>query len=225
MEFFSSNEDELNFLINKLTKTISEFTTLSRELAEKAIIETNMKIKEGESIIEKMNNFINNNDNNINKEDIIELNKKLNNYKNEFSNLANTFDITQKKYINKKAENALIYESNMSNKKNDLIDDDESKKNIEENKNYDKNKLKIEVKERKNSINNENNLVFQKNIGDISKVENGENNINIPDEVFNSINNKANKKRKKIFCGILIILSIVFISVILFLTFFFEKNQ
>ena len=225
MEFFSSNEDELNFLINKLTKTISEFTTLSRELAEKAIIETNMKIKEGESIIEKMNNFINNNDNNINKEDIIELNKKLNNYKNEFSNLANTFDITQKKYINKKAENALIYESNMSNKKNDLIDDDESNKNIEENKNYDYNKLKIEVKERKNSINNENNLVFQKNIGDISKVENGENNINIPDEVFNSINNKANKKRKKIFCGILIILSIVFISVILFLTFFFEKNQ
>ena len=107
-EFFSSQEDELIILFDKLTKTISTFTTLSRELAEKAIIETNSKIKEGEEMIKKLENFVKNNESNLNKEDMIELNKKINIYKSEFKNLVNKFNQTQSTYINKKAENALI---------------------------------------------------------------------------------------------------------------------
>ena len=218
-ELFSTQEDELNILFDKLTKIISTFTTLSRELKEKAIIETNLKIKEGETMIEKMENFMKNNENGLGKDEMIELNKKINNYKIEFNNLKNKFNITQKAYINKKAENALIddIEININNKKNILIDDDSINKKEEKNKNYEDNNFK---NEKRNSINNNiNSIVFEKNIG----VNNTENINNISDEVFNSINIKANKKKKKIFCGILIILSVVIISVILFFLFFMKK--
>ena len=222
-DFFTSQEDELNILFDKLSKTISAFPTLSRELAEKAIIETNLKIKEGEEIIENMINSINNNENNFNKEENIELNKKMNNLKNEFNNLVNLFNTAQNKYINKKAENALIddIEISINHNKNDLIDDESiKKKEIGKNKNKNKNEKEstYQIRDRKPSLHNENTMGFEKNIGNISGVANNDNN-NIPEEVFKNINKKSSKKKKKIFYGVLIILAIVLISVILFLTF------
>ena len=221
-EFFSSQEDELNILFDKLSKTISTFSTLSRELAEKAIIETNSKIKEGEEMIEKLEDFVKDNETNLNKDEILELNKKINNYKIEFNNLIHKFNQTQNTYINKKAENALIedIEVSINNKKTDLIDDETSKK--------DENKKKFGKKNfnthKSNSIsNNINNMVFEKNIANISGVNSGNNNL--PEEVFTAINNKSNKKRKKILCGVLVILSVVIITVIIYLTFFLPKNE
>ena len=223
-DFFSTQEDELNIFFDKLSKTISAFPTLSRELAEKAIIETNLKIKEGESIIEKMNDFINNNENNINKEENIELSKKVNNLKNEFNNLVNLFNIAQNKYINKKAESALIddIEISINHNKHDLIDDESIKNKNEIRKNKNNEESTFQIKDRKPSLHNENTLGFEKNIGNISGVGNNDNN-NIPEEVFKNINKKSFKKKKKIFYGVLLILAIVLISVILFLTFLPKK--
>lgn len=224
-DFFSTQEDELNIFFDKLSKTISAFPTLSRELAEKAIIETNLKIKEGEAIMQKMIDFINNNENNISKEDNIELNKKMNNLKNEFYNLVNLFNITQNKYINKKAESALIddIEISINHNKNDLIDDESIKNKKEVGKIKNNEESTFQIQARKPSMHNENTLGFDKNIGNITGVGNNENNNNIPEEVFRSINNKSSKKKKKIFYGVLLILAIVLISVILFLTFLPKK--
>jgi hypothetical protein len=225
-EFFSSQEDELNILFDKLTKTIATFTTLSRELAEKAIIETNIKIKEGEDIIEKMTNYITNNENKVNKDEMIELNKKINNYKNEFNNLVNKFNVTQNTYINKKAENALIDDIelniNNNNNKNDLIDDESRDKSKNE---ADNNKNNIEIaniiKNISNINSNGNNMEFEKNITNIS----GVNNNNISDEVFNSMNIRANKKKKKVLCTLLIILFIIIISFVLFIAFYTKNSK
>ena len=222
-EFFSSQEDELIILFDKLTKTISTFTTLSRELAEKAIIETNSKIKEGEEMIKKLENFVKNNESNLNKEDMIELNKKINIYKSEFKNLVNKFNQTQSTYINKKAENALIedIEVSINNKKTDLIEEDISKKGEENNPNFGESNFNIQ--KRDSIINNVNNMVFEKNIGNISGVNAGNNNL--AEEVFSTINIKSNKKRKKIFCAVLVILSVVIIAVVIYLIFFLPKNE
>ena len=222
-EFFSSQEDELIILFDKLTKTISTFTTLSRELAEKAIIETNSKIKEGEDMIKKLENFVKNNESNLNKEDMIELNKKINIYKSEFKNLVNKFNQTQSTYINKKAENALIedIEVSINNKKTDLIEEDISKKGEENNHNFGESNFNIQ--KRDSIINNVNNMVFEKNIGNISGVNAGNNNL--AEEVFSTINIKSNKKRKKIFCAVLVILSVVIIAVVIYLIFFLPKNE
>ena len=222
-EFFSSQEDELIILFDKLTKTISTFTTLSRELAEKAIIETNSKIKEGEEMIKKLENFVKHNESNLNKEDMIELNKKINIYKSEFKNLVNKFNQTQSTYINKKAENALIedIEVSINNKKTDLIEEDISKKGEENNHNFGESNFNIQ--KRDSIINNVNNMVFEKNIGNISGVNAGNNNL--AEEVFSTINIKSNKKRKKIFCAVLVILSVVIIAVVIYLIFFLPKNE
>lgn len=219
-ENFSSQEDKLNILLDKLTKTISTFTTLSKELAEKAIIETNLKIKEGETMIEKMEDFIKDNENSINKEEMIELNKKIINYKNEFNNLVNKFNNTQNKYINKKeiALIDLIDDAEINKNKKGLIDDETNDEKKEKNK-----KEEGKFKETgRNSI--ANNMAFEKNIGNISGVNNPDNN-NINEDVFDSINIKTSKKKKKILCGILIILSVVIISVILYLSFFVKKSD
>ena len=133
-EYISAQEDELNILFDKLTKTITTFTTLSREQAEKAIIETNAKIKDGENILEKLENFLKDNENNIPHEEIVEYNKKINNFKTDFKNIVNKFNVTQSTYINKKAETALIddIEISINQNKTDLIDDDMSKKKVED---------------------------------------------------------------------------------------------
>ena len=66
-------------------------------------------------------------------------------------------------------------------------------------------------------------MVFEKNIGNISGVNAGNNNL--AEEVFSTINIKSNKKRKKIFCAVLVILSVVIIAVVIYLIFFLPKNE
>ena len=216
LDAFSSKEDELNVLLDKLTKTISAFSTLSREQAEKAIIETNVKIKEGQFLIEKMNDFLKDNENNISKEETIELNKRVNNYKNEFNDLVNKFNKTQSTYINKKAETALIddIEVSINNNQKDLIDIEEKKTDV-------KNVRNSIQTQNKNYVVNINNIELKKNIENLTGANNFENNY-ISEEVFKSVKNKARKK-KKIFCGIILILSVILISVLFFFV-FYRKN-
>jgi hypothetical protein len=216
LDAFSSKEDELNVLLDKLTKTISAFSTLSREQAEKAIIETNVKIKEGQFLIEKMNDFLKDNENNISKEETIELNKRVNNYKNEFNDLVNKFNKTQSTYINKKAETALIDDNEVSinNNQKDLIDIEEKKTDVKNIRNS------IQT-QNKNYVVNINNIELKKNIENLTGANNFENNY-ISEEVFKSVKNKARKK-KKIFCGIILILSVILISVLFFFV-FYRKN-
>ena len=220
-EYISAQEDELNILFDKLTKTITTFTTLSREQAEKAIIETNAKIKDGENILEKLENFIKDNENKIPHEEIVEYNKKINNFKNDFKNIVNKFNVTQSTYINKKAETALIddIEISINQNKTDLIDDDMSKKKVEDiNKKEDPT---FKIGNIQNMSNNGNNLDFGKNIDNIS----GINNNTISDEVFRTMNLKSSKKKRKLYCALLIVLSVIIISFILILILFTQKSK
>ena len=220
-EYISAQEDELNILFDKLTKTITTFTTLSREQAEKAIIETNAKIKDGENILEKLENFIKDNENKIPHEEIVEYSKKINNFKNDFKNIVNKFNLTQSTYINKKAETALIddIEISINQNKTDLIDDDMSKKKVEDiNKKEDPT---FKIGNIQNMSNNGNNLDFDKNIGNIS----GINNNTVSDEVFRTMNLKSSKKKRKLYCALLIILSVIIVSFILILILFTQKSK
>ena len=113
-ENFTSYEDELITLLNKLSETIETYNTLSREQAEKAILETNIKINNCKDILEKMEGYINNLKGDD--EEKTELNKKLLNYKTEYYEILNKYKEIQDNYINKKTENALMDE--------DLIDED-----------------------------------------------------------------------------------------------------
>jgi len=219
-EYISAQEDELNILFDKLTKTIRTFTTLSRELAEKAIIETNAKIKDGENILEKLENFIKDNENKIPHEEIVEYNKKINNYKNDFKNLVNKFNITQNTYINKKAETALIddIEISINHNKADLIDDDMSKKKEDTNR---KGEAAFKLGNMQSMTNNGNNLDFDKNIGNLS----GINNNTVSDEVFKTMSLKSSKKKRKLYCTLLIILSVIIVSFILILILFTQNSN
>ena len=220
-EYISAQEDELNILFDKLSKTITTFTTLSREQAEKAIIETNAKIKDGENILEKLENFIKDNENKIPHEEIVEYNKKINNFKNDFKNIVNKFNLTQSTYINKKAETALIddIEISINQNKTDLIDDDMSEKKVEDiNK---KEAPTFKIGNIQNMSNNGNNLDFDKNIGNIS----GINNNTVSDEVFRTMNLKSSKKKRKLYCALLIILSVIIVSFILILILFTQKSK
>ena len=102
-ENFSTYEDELITLLNKLSETIETFNTLSREQAENAILETNSKINNCKEILGKMEEYIND----LKEEDEnekTELNKKLLNYKTEYNEILNKFKEIQDNYINKKTK-------------------------------------------------------------------------------------------------------------------------
>ena len=119
-ENFPSYEDELITTLNKLSETIDNFNTLSKEQAENAILETDIKINNCKKILEKMEDYINSLKNED--EDKLELNKKLLNYKTEYNEIMNKYKEIQDNYINKKTENALMQEN--------LIDDDNNRNSI-----------------------------------------------------------------------------------------------
>ena len=124
-ENFQTYEEDVITLLTKLSETIETFNTLSREQAENAILETNIKISSCKEILDKMEQFILN----LNDEDEsekAELNKKLLNYKTEYHEILNKFKEIQDNYINRKTENALMDDQNASN----LIDEDETKNRI-----------------------------------------------------------------------------------------------
>ena len=198
----SSLEDELNILLDKLSKTISTFNTLSREQAEIAILDTTSKIKDGESILSKLEQELEDNASNHTPEELLEEKKTIKNYKTEFNDIVNKFKIIQDNYINKKAKNALIDEEPKN--KNDLLSNEERKNDFQS---------KEAFKDNKNEIKNEQN-VFVNNIGNISGVNNAP---NINEDAFENFNHKNHKKKKKcLIIGLVItfILIITFVVVI-----------
>ena len=203
----SSYEDELNILLDKLTKTITTFNTLSREQAENAILDTTSKIKDGESILSKLEEELENNSSKYTQEELIEERKKIKNYKTEFNNIVNKFKTIQENYINKKTKNALI-DDEPQIKNNELLSNEEGKNNYEEKSKENFNSNHIE--EKKNEHN-----VFENNIGNISGVNNEQ---NITDDAFDHFNHHRYKRRKKcLMIGLVItfILIVTFVVIII----------
>ena len=120
-EDFTNYEDDIITLLNKLSETIETFNTLSREQAENAILETNIKISNCKEILDKMEQYIKDLDDDENEK--TELNKKLLNYRTEYFEILNKYKEIQDNYISRKAENALMEDPNVTN----LVDDEENK--------------------------------------------------------------------------------------------------
>ena len=196
----SSIEDDLNILLDKLSKTISTFNTLSREQAEIAIIDTTSKIKEGESILSKLEEELEKNESNRTPEELLEERKTLKNYRTEFNDIVNKFKTIQDNYINKKTKNALIDEEPKN--KNDLLSNEERKNDFQRSKEQFKNNNNIEIKNDQN--------VFENNIGNLSGVNNGP---NINEDAFDNFNKNNYKKKKR--C-LIIGLCITFILIVAF---------
>ena len=201
----SSYEDQLNILLESLSKIISTFGTLSREQAEIAILDTASKIKEGESIIQKLEEELETDDKHLSPEELHEEKQKIKNYKTEFNNIDNKFKIIQNNYINKKEKNALIDEEPKS-KVSDLLSNEERKNDLETKDN--------EVHNNNNNIDisNKKNDVFEKNIGNLS----GVNKVpTIGDDPF--FNFKRTRSKYKRNCAIFWIVFAVVIVVVLLL--------
>ena len=196
----SSIEDDLNILLDKLSKTISTFNTLSREQAEIAIIDTTSKIKEGESILSKLEEELEKKESNRTPEELLEERKTLKNYRTEFNDIVNKYKNIQDNYINKKTKNALIDEEPKN--KNDLLSNEERKNDFQRSKEQFKNNNNIEIKNDQN--------VFENNIGNLSGVNNGP---NINEDAFDNFNKNNYKKKKK--C-LIIGLCITFILIVAF---------
>ena len=201
----SSYEDQLNTLLESLSKIISTFSTLSREQAEIAILDTASKIKEGESIIQKLEEELETDDKHLSPEELHEEKQKIKNYKTEFNNIDNKFKIIQNNYINKKEKNALIDEEPKS-KVSDLLSNEERKNDLETKDN--------EVHNNNNNIDisNKKNDVFENNIGNLS----GVNKVpTLNDDPF--INFKRTRSKYKRNCAIFWIVFAVVIVVVLLL--------
>jgi len=198
----SSNEDELNRLLDQISYIITTFNTLSREQAENAILEGTSKLKNCESILSKFEQDLSDNKGNHSPEELLEEKKNLKNYKNELNDLSNKFKAIQDNYINKKAQNALI--------------DDEikisSEENInEDNKNENEGKSK-EILDNNISFNKKVQNGFENNIGNISDVKNSK---NIPDDAFDNLNNKKKSKKKCLIIGVCIFFVVIFLFVVI----------
>ena len=203
----SSYEDQLNTLLESLSKIISTFGTLSREQAEIAILDTASKIKEGESIIQKLEQELEKNDKNRSQEELHEEKQKIKNYKTEFNNIENKFKIIQDNYINKKEKNALIDEEPKS-KVSDLLSNEERKSNYDTKDNEGKNnENNIDLDNKKNEQN-----IFENNINNLSGVNKV---ATLGDDAF--FNFKRTKSKYKRNCVIFWLVFAVVIVVILLL--------
>ena len=203
----SSYEDQLNTLLDRLSKIITTFGTLSREQAEIAILDTTNKIKEGESIIQKLEKELENDSKNHSQEELHEEKQKIKNYKAEFNEIVNKFKLIQDNYINKKAKNALI-DDDPKPKAPDLLSNEERKNNFEIKEIDKQNEKNVKIKE-KNDQN-----IFENNIGNLS----GVNKVpTVNDDTFFNFkrNNGTYKRNCIIFWVILAIIIIVGLITIL----------
>ena len=204
----STYEDQLNILLDRLSKIISTFGTLSREQAEIAIIDTTSKIKEGQSIIEKLKQELENDTKNRSPEELHEEKQKIKNYEIEFNEIVNKFKIIQDNYINKKTKNALI-DDEQNPKFPDLLSNEERKNNFET-KDYPAQNNKKENDNGKKSEQN----VFGNNIGNIS----GVNKIpNINDDTFFDFKRSRSKYKRNciIFWTVFTIIIIAILLIIM----------
>ena len=197
----SSYEDELNILLERLSKMISTFGTLSREQAEIAILDTTSKIKEGESIIQKLEEELENDSKNRSPEELHEERQKIKNYKTEFNDIVNKFKVIQDNYINKKAKNALI-DDETKPKAPDLLSNEERKNNFEIKEEDIQNDNNVKINEKKSEQN-----VFENNIGNLSGV-NKIQTLN-DDTFFNFKRSRSNYKRKCIILWVIITVIVI----------------
>ena len=195
----SSYEDELNILLDRLSKIITTFNTLSREQAEIAILDTTSKIKEGESVIQKLEQELENNQKNRSQEELHEEKQKIKNYKSEFNDIVNKFKIIQDNYINKKAKNALI-DDDPKQKAPDLLSNEERKNNFDIKQIENQNEKEVQIKEKKSDQN-----VFEKNIANLS----GVNKIPNDDTFFNFKRNSGKYKRNCIIFWIILAVIVI----------------
>ena len=197
----SSYEDELNILLDRLSKIITTFNTLSREQAEIAILDTTSKIKEGESVIQKLEQELENNQKNRSQEELHGEKQKIKNYKSEFNDIVNKFKIIQDNYINKKAKNALI-DDDPKQKAPDLLSNEERKNNFDIKQIENQNEKEVQIKEKKSEQN-----VFEKNIANLSGV-NKIQTIN-DDTFFNFKRNSGKYKRNCIIFWIILAVIVI----------------
>ena len=202
-----SYEDQLNTLLDRLSKIITTFGTLSREQAEIAILDTTNKIKEGESIIQKLEKELENDSKNHSQEELHEEKQKIKNYKAEFNEIVNKFKIIQDNYINKKAKNALI-DDDPKPKAPDLLSNEERKNNFEIKEIDKQNEKNVKIKEKNDQIDFENNIG---NLSGVNKVP------TVNDDTFFNFkrNNGTYKRNCIIFWVILAIIIIVGLITIL----------
>ena len=197
----SSYEDELNILLDRLSKIITTFNTLSREQAEIAILDTTSKIKEGESVIQKLEQELENNQKNRSQEELHEEKQKIKNYKSEFNDIVNKFKIIQDNYINKKAKNALI-DDDPKQKAPDLLSNEERKNNFDIKQIENQNEKEAQIKEKKSEQH-----VFENNIANLSGV-NKIQTIN-DDTFFNFKRNSGKYKRNCIIFWIILAVIVI----------------
>ena len=240
---FSNFEEDLIILLNKLSKTVDTFNTLSKDQAEKAILITETNINDCTQIIDKMEKYIkeHENDEEIDKN---ELNKKVLNYKSEYHDITNKFKEVKDNYINKKTKNALMEQNDNSLVEDDenknskikkgeapsykidgeLIDDDNKKNNIShkkenENKKETNDSNNIENKNNKNeisliSVNNNKSILAHTNTQILDYTLNPKVN-NETDETFNKINKDYYYKKKKTVAIFVAICILIFLIIIL----------
>lgn len=231
---FSKYEDNIIILLNKLSTTIEAFNTLSRDQAEKAILETNTKLNDCKEILDKMEQYVNGQDHDeeMNK---AEMNKKILNYKSDYNEILNKYNEIQNSYINKKTENALLEKENNNNLVDEDEDIDKNKKNkarkefiidgelIDNDINYKENKKELDKKKEevnkkklinKNDVNNNNQVLGNNN----SQALNYSLNPKIhdeSDEAFNQLNKDYFTKKKKTVLICLAICILIFVIIIL----------
>ena len=233
---FSKYEDEIITLLNKLSTTIDTFNTLSRDQAEKAILETNIKINNCKEILDKMETYIKDIDDNNEEINKAELNKKILNYKSEYNEILNKFNGIQDNYINKKTESALLEKDNEGN----LVDEEEDKNKDKKNKmaekfivdgelndNIKKNKDNKKEVEKKKEVANKNNEISLISVTNNNQNILGHNNAQVlryslnpkmhdeNDEAFNQINKDYDSKKKKTVLICLAICVLIFLIIIL----------
>ena len=201
-ERYLENEDNLNSLIVNLRNLIKSFSTLSRDKIENVILTANTMIKEGENNLKIMEEEVNN----LGIQQ--QFGSKLKNYKMEFQNLLSKFQSSQDKYINQKANKAIILgidevNSNVKDKqKIELITNDENNNNKSPNNSNNDSDIigKVEIQQNfESNRNKEYNLGF------------GLNNNNLPDDVDLNIRNEKNSK----FTIIITSLVLIFILIVL----------
>ena len=201
-ERYLENEDNLNSLIVNLRNLIKSFSTLSRDKIENVILTANTMIKEGENNLKIMEEEVNN----LGIQQ--QFGSKLKNYKLEFQNLLSKFQSSQDKYINQKANKAIILgidevNSNVKDKqKIELITNDENNNNKSPNNSNNDSDIigKVEIQQNfESNRNKEYNLGF------------GLNNNNLPDDVDLNIRNERNSR----FTIIITSLVLIFILIVL----------
>jgi len=240
---FSNLEEDLIILLNKLSKTVDTFNTLSKDQAEKAILVTEININDCTQIIDKMEKYIkeHENDEEIDKN---ELNKKVLNYKSEYHDITNKFKEVKDNYIKKKTKNALMEqndnnlvedEENKNSKikkgeapsykiDGELIDDDNKKNNASnkkenENKKEAINSRNTEKTNNKNeitliSVNNNKSILDHTNSQILDYTLNPKVNIET-DETFNQINKDYDYKKKKTVAICVAICILIFLIIVL----------